>query len=76
MMKAAGRIRWDEPDAAIPAFLTIVMLPLAFSITEGIAFGFIAYALLKSVRGRGRAVRPVVLVFAALFVLRYLFLPA
>ncbi len=76
MMKGVGRIRWGESDEAVPAFLTIVMMPLAFSITEGIAFGFIAYALLKIVRGRVRDVPAVVLLFAALFVLRYLLLPA
>jgi AGZA family xanthine/uracil permease-like MFS transporter len=75
-MKGVGRIRWKESDEAVPAFLTIVMMPLAFSITEGIAFGFIAYALLKVARGRIREVPPVVLVFATLFVLRYVFLAA
>jgi len=46
-------------------------MPLTFSITEGIAFGFISFALLKLLSGRGKEVNAFVYVFAALFVLRY-----
>jgi len=49
-------------------------MPLAVSITEGVAFGVIAYALLKIATGRARDAHPLIHVFAALFVLRYLFL--
>ena len=50
------------------------MMPLAFSITEGVAFGVVAYAALKLVAGRGREVHTLLYVFAALFIARYLFL--
>jgi AGZA family xanthine/uracil permease-like MFS transporter len=64
-------ISWEDPTDGIPAFLTIVIMPLAVSITDGIAFGFIAYAILKVAAGRGREVDWLVYVFAALFLVRY-----
>ena len=71
MLKNVRRIRWDDATEAVPAFLTMVVMPFAFSITEGISFGFISYALLKSVTGRGREVHWFVYLFAFLFILRY-----
>jgi AGZA family xanthine/uracil permease-like MFS transporter len=52
----------------------MVIMPFAFSITEGIAFGFISYALLKIVARRGREVHGLLYLFAALFIVRYIFL--
>jgi len=74
MMRGVRSVEWDDVTEAIPAFLTIVVMPLAVSITDGIAFGFIAYSLLKLVSGRGPAVHWLVHLFAALFVVRYVFL--
>jgi AGZA family xanthine/uracil permease-like MFS transporter len=74
MMPAVRAIAWDDPTEAIPAFLTIVVMPLTVSITDGIAFGVIAYALLKMATGRGREVHGLLYVFGVLFVLRYAFL--
>jgi AGZA family xanthine/uracil permease-like MFS transporter len=71
MMKEVSRIPWEEMTEAIPAFLTIIIMPLSFSVTDGIAFGFISYALLKLVAGRGRDVHWILYLFAVLFVLRY-----
>ena len=71
MMESVRRIPWDDFTEALPAFLAIVMMPLSFSITDGIAFGFIAYAVLKPATGRGRELSALAYVFAALFVLRY-----
>jgi AGZA family xanthine/uracil permease-like MFS transporter len=64
-------IEWKDPTEGIPAFLTIVVMPLAVSITEGVAFGVVAYAVLKVAAGRGREVHPLLHTFAVLFVLRY-----
>ncbi len=47
---------WDDPTEAIPAFLTVIMMPLSVSITEGVAFGVIAYVVLKVAAGRRRDV--------------------
>jgi len=74
MMPGVRAIVWTDPTEAIPAFLTIVMMPLAVSITDGIAFGFIAYAALKLATARGREAHWMVYLFAVLFVLRYAFL--
>ena len=71
MLRTVTRIDFDDPTEYIPAFLTIVIMPLGFSITEGIAFGFISYALLKLATGRARQVHWMVYLFAALFVARY-----
>jgi adenine/guanine/hypoxanthine permease len=67
-------IDWKDLTEAIPAFLTIIIMPLAVSITEGVAFGVVSYAFLKVVTGRGRQVHPLLHIFAVLFVIRYVFL--
>ena len=74
MMAGVREIPWTDLTEAIPAFLTMVMMPLTVSITEGIAFGFSAYAVLKLCTGRGREAHPLVYVCAALFVARYVWL--
>ncbi|MBM4017021.1 MAG: NCS2 family permease [Planctomycetes bacterium] len=71
MMGTVRRIRWDEYDEAVPAFLTIVVMQFSFSITDGIAWGFISYTLLKLVTGRARELHWMVALFAGLFVLQY-----
>jgi AGZA family xanthine/uracil permease-like MFS transporter len=74
MMPGVRSIAWDDPTEAIPAFLTIVIMPLTVSITDGIAFGMISYAVLKIATGRRREAHALVYLFAVLFVLRYGFL--
>ena len=71
MMQAVKDVRWDDLTEAVPAFLAVIIMPLAFSITDGIAFGFIAYAILKPATGRARELDWLAYVFAVLFVLRY-----
>jgi len=72
MMKSVKRIDWEDATEALPAFLTIVIMPLTLSITEGITFGFISYSLLKLITGKGKQVHWLIYFFALLFVLRYL----
>jgi AGZA family xanthine/uracil permease-like MFS transporter len=74
MLKNVVQIDWDDMTEAIPAFLTLVMMPFTFSITEGISFGFISYALLKLVSGKGKEVPWLIYLFALLFVARYIWL--
>ena len=74
MMREVRHVDWDDPVEAVPAFLTLIIMPLAVSITEGIAFGLVAAVLLKLVTGRGRELHWLIYVFAVLFVLRYAFL--
>lgn len=75
MMKTIRRIDWDDLTEAVPAFLTIILMPLTFSISHGFAIGFITYPLVKTAAGRARDVHPLVWGLAALFLARYLFLP-
>ena len=72
MMKCVKRIDWDDISEAVPAFLSIIIMPLTMSITEGISFGFISYVLLKLAAGKGRRVHWLVYLVAGLFVLRYI----
>lgn len=72
MMKSVTYINWEDLAEAIPAFLTIIIMPLTVSITEGIAFGFISYSLLNLVTGKGKKVHWIIYFFSALFILRYL----
>ncbi len=67
-------VDWGDPSEAIPAFLTLLVMPLTISITEGVAFGVIAYVALKVATGRRHDVHGLLYVFAALFVARYAFL--
>jgi AGZA family xanthine/uracil permease-like MFS transporter len=72
MMKSVRHIPWDDITEGIPAFLAIIFMPLTLSITEGIAFGFISYSLLKLVTGKGRQVHWLIYVFSVLFVIKYI----
>lgn len=71
MIRAIRDVDWNDFTEGFPAFLTVVLMPLTFSITDGIAFGFISYALLKLVTGRAREAHWLIYLFAALFVIRY-----
>ncbi|HEQ60065.1 MAG TPA: NCS2 family permease [Firmicutes bacterium] len=78
MMAGVRKIDWDDYTEAVPAFFTLIIMPFAFSIAEGIGFGFVTYSLLKLAAGRGKEVRPFVYacagVFIILIVLRRFFL--
>jgi AGZA family xanthine/uracil permease-like MFS transporter len=74
MFKNVIHIEWEDYTESIPAFLTLVMMPLTFSITEGISFGVISYVLLKLVSGKGKRVHWLLYLFAVLFVARYIWL--
>ncbi len=74
MMRCVRKIDWDDMTEAIPAFLTMVVMAFSINITEGIAFGFIAYALLKIITGRYRDAHWILHLCALAFILRYIFL--
>src|SRR5919107_104012 len=71
MMTEVRQIPWDRFDEAIPAFLTILTLPLTFNISYGIGFGFISYVLIKLPRGRAGEVHPLLYGAAVLFALAF-----
>lgn len=70
IMEVRG-INFDDLTEGIPAFLTIVMMPLTFSIANGFAFGFISYAFLKLLSGRGREVHFIVWLVAFAFIANF-----
>ncbi len=74
MMGALAEVEWHEPGEAIPAFLTAIMIPLSYSIANGLAFGIVSHAVLKLVRGQARAADWLVYVLAALCVGRFIYL--
>ena len=71
LMTRVKDIPWDDYALGIPAFLTIVLMPFTFSITNGIGAGFVSYAVIRLVTGRAREVHPLLWVVAALFVLYF-----
>jgi len=74
MVSHASEIKWDDPGLAIPAFLTLITIPLTFSIANGLAFGFTSYTLIKLLRGRFRDLTAMELVLTALFIARFVYL--
>jgi AGZA family xanthine/uracil permease-like MFS transporter len=74
MMGALAEVDWVDPIEGIPAFLTVIMIPLTYSIANGLAFGITAHAVLKLVSGRAQVSDWLVYVLAALFVARFIYL--
>ena len=76
MVGALVDVDWEDPGVAIPAFLTVIAIPLTFSIANGLAFGITAYAGLKLVRGQAKKSDWLLFVLAALFVARFIYMGA
>ncbi|MBV4414320.1 NCS2 family permease [Enterobacteriaceae bacterium YMB-R22] len=73
MTSSLARVKWDDLTEAVPAFITAVMMPFSFSITEGIALGFITYCIMKIFTGRWRDLSLCVAIVALLFILKIAF---
>lgn len=73
MAKGLTEIDWEDATEYAPAVLTALTMPFTYSIADGIAVGFIAYAVIKVASGRAREVSPVIAILAVLFVLKYAF---
>jgi AGZA family xanthine/uracil permease-like MFS transporter len=71
MMQQVRDISWDDFEIALPAFLTIVLMPFTYSISVGIGAGFISYVFIKAVRGKFMAVHPLLWIVSLLFVLYF-----
>ena len=74
MMPSIKRIHWDDYCKSIPAFLTIIMMPVAYSISDGILIGVIAYVITHAISGRVKEISVPMWVLAVLFILRYIFI--
>ena len=71
MMREIGAIAWGDPTEAIPAFLTLSVMPFTYSITNGIGAGFVSYVFLKLVTGKTRDVHPLMLGAAVAFIVYF-----
>jgi adenine/guanine/hypoxanthine permease len=76
MTAGATRIQWDEPRIAVPAFLTIITIPLTYSIATGLSFGIISFAALELATGRVRRQHWMLYLLATLFLLRFIYIGA
>lgn len=73
MMSPILKINFDDYTESIPVFLTIIMMPLAYSIAEGIVFGMLSYVALKLLSGRGKEISWIMILLSILFVLKFFF---
>lgn len=73
MMKQASRLEWDDPTEFVPGFITMITIPMTFSIATGVALGFVTYPFLKLFTGRVREVSWIVWLIAAIFGLKFFF---
>jgi AGZA family xanthine/uracil permease-like MFS transporter len=71
MMAQVKGIDFDDLEVAIPAFLTIILMPFTYSISAGIGAGFVSYVLLKVIRGKAQEIHPLLWVVSALFVVYF-----
>jgi len=76
MLTTVTEIRWTEPLVAVPAFLTLILIPLTYSIANGLGFGIIAWAVLHAAAGKLTRKDWLLYVLAALFLARFLYLGA
>ena len=74
MMPSIKRIHWEDYCKSIPAFITIIMMPVAYSISDGILVGVISYVVTHAIAGRFKEISVPMWVLAVLFVLRYIFI--
>lgn len=71
MLTVVKDMEWSHFEDAFPAFLAVILIPLTFSITNGIGWGFIAYTLIKTLRGKFKEVHPLMYVVTLLFILMF-----
>ena len=74
MMEPVARINWTDFRESIPAFVTLILMPVAYSISDGILIGMITYVVLNALTGKAKEITPTMYVLAVLFILRYIFI--
>ena len=74
MMTPVAKIDWEDYSESIPAFITVLMMPVAYSISDGILLGVISYVLLNACAGKFKKISPTMWVLAALFICKYIFI--
>ncbi len=73
MIENIGKIDWKDILIAVPAFFIVIMMPLAYSITTGIQFGFIFYALVGLVSNKRKEISPLIYIFSILFIISFVY---
>lgn len=73
MMKQASRLEWDDPTEFVPGFITMITIPMTFSISTGVALGFVTYPFLKLFTGRVREVSWIIWLIAATFAVKFFY---
>jgi len=71
MISPIMKIDLNDLTEAIPAFLTIIMMPLTYSIAQGIVFGMLSYVILKLLTGRHKEIKPIMYIIAVLFIIKF-----
>ena len=74
MMGPVVKIDWEDFSESIPAFITVLMMPVAYSISDGILLGVISYVVLNALAGKFKKISPTMWVLAALFICKYIFI--
>ena len=74
MMTPVAKIDWEDYSESIPAFITVLMMPVAYSISDGILLGVISYVLLNACAGKFKKISPTMWILAALFICKYIFI--
>jgi AGZA family xanthine/uracil permease-like MFS transporter len=72
-MQNVAKIEWKDYTESIPAFLSIIGIPMSYSIADGLALGFISYAIIKALSGRSREISWLTYVLAIVLVLYFVF---
>jgi AGZA family xanthine/uracil permease-like MFS transporter len=72
MMTQIKNIDWDDIGIALPAFLTIILMPFTYNISVGIGVGFVTHVVIRAIQGRGKEVHPLLWVVSGLFVIYFL----
>ena len=73
MIENIIKIDWKDALIAIPAFFVVIMMPLSYSITTGIQFGFIFYVLVNLVNKKSKNISPIIYVFTMLFIIDFIY---
>ena len=74
MMGPVVKIDWEDFSESIPAFITVLMMPVAYSISDGILLGVISYVVLNALAGKFKKISPTMWVLAVLFICKYIFI--
>jgi AGZA family xanthine/uracil permease-like MFS transporter len=75
MMTQVTGIKWNDFEIALPAFLTIILMPFTYSITDGIGAGFLFWVAIKLAKGKFREIHPLMWIVSAMFVVYFLLAP-